>query len=95
MSRVSALCVAECRKFEQNVLNEPIERRWVQTPSGLYDPDAVPPEWYQWLRKRRDAAPSLEEVQQYVEVLIKSQLQAFKSDVLAAMVKAMATSMHA
>ena len=55
-----------CRKFEENVLAEPIERRWVKTPDGLYDPDAVPPEWYQWLRKRRDEAPSLQEVQQYV-----------------------------
>ncbi len=54
-----------CRKMEQNVLDEPIERRWVQTPDGLYDPEAVPPEWYQWLRKRRNAAPSMQEVQQY------------------------------
>ena len=55
----------DCRKMEQNVLDEPIERRWVQTPDGLYDPEAVPPEWYQWLRKRRNAAPSMQEVQQY------------------------------
>ena len=48
---------------------EPIERRWVKTPDGLYDPDAVPPEWYQWLRKRRNEAPSLHEVQQYVKCL--------------------------
>ena len=58
-----------CRKFEENVLAEPIERRWVKTPDGLYDPDAVPPEWYQWLRKRRNEAPSLQEVQQYVKCL--------------------------
>lgn len=57
------------RKFEENVLAEPIERRWVKTPDGLYDPDAVPPEWYQWLRKRRNEAPSLQEVQQYVKCL--------------------------
>lgn len=55
----------DCRKMERNVLDEPIERRWVQTPDGLYDPEAVPPEWYQWLRKRRSAAPSMQEVQQY------------------------------
>ena len=55
----------DCRKMERNVLDEPIERRWVQTPDGLYDPEAVPPEWYQWLRKRRNAAPSMQEVQQY------------------------------
>lgn len=54
-----------CRKYEENVLKEPIERRWVQTPDGLYDPEAVPPEWYQWLRKRRDEAPTLREIDQY------------------------------
>ena len=64
----------ECRKYEQNVLDEPIERRWVQTPDGLYDPEAVPPEWYQWLRKRRREAPSLQEVQQYVFVLPNCQI---------------------
>ena len=58
-----------CRKFEENVLAEPIERRWVKTPDGLYNPDAVPPEWYQWLRKRRNEAPTLQEVQQYVKCL--------------------------
>lgn len=64
MHQTFATPVSDCRKFEQNVLAEPIERRWVQTPDGLYDPDAVPPEWYQWLRKRRNEAPSLREVQQ-------------------------------
>ena len=54
------------RKLEENVLAEPIERRWVQTPDGLYNPETVPPEWYQWLRKRRNEAPSMQEVQQYV-----------------------------
>jgi len=61
---VDALGNKYFKKMEQNVLNEPIERRWVQTPDGLYDPEAVPPEWYQWLRKRRNAAPSMQEVQQ-------------------------------
>ncbi len=63
------VCSTACRKFEENALAEPIERRWVKTPDGLYDPDAVPPEWYQWLRKRRDEAPSLQEVEQYVNCL--------------------------
>lgn len=61
---VDALGNKYFKKMEQNVLDEPIERRWVQTPDGLYDPEAVPPEWYQWLRKRRNAAPSMQEVQQ-------------------------------
>lgn len=61
---VDALGNKYYKKFEKNALAEPIERRWVKTPDGLYDPDAVPPEWYQWLRKRRNEAPSLQEIQQ-------------------------------
>ena len=32
--------------------------------AGLYDPAAVPPEWLQWLRKRRQDAPTQLEVDQ-------------------------------
>lgn len=77
---VDALGNKYFKKYEQNVLDEPIERRWVQTPDGLYDPEAVPPEWYQWLRKRRHEAPSLQEVQQMGSHRIQIQQKAAALD---------------
>ncbi|KAK9812414.1 hypothetical protein WJX73_009010 [Symbiochloris irregularis] len=38
------------------------ERRFVRTPDRSYDPNSVPPEWIQWLNKRRSEAPAAEEV---------------------------------
>eukprot|EP00891_Asterochloris_glomerata_P002692 jgi/Astpho2/2692/fgenesh1_pg.00050_%23_12_t len=52
------------KMFDKNILDEARERRFMLTPTGLYDPAAVPPEWLQWLRKRRQDAPTQLEVDQ-------------------------------
>jgi NADH:ubiquinone oxidoreductase subunit len=50
------------RWTEKNVYGDMVERRTVETPDGRYDPLAVPPEWNQWLKHTRKAAPTPEEV---------------------------------
>ena len=68
----------------RNDRGELTEKRWVKFPGslghGYYDPDAISPEWNQWLRKVRDAPPTEDDIAQYtIELCVTCQLPPYDS----------------